>query len=219
MGILHHVLNAGQKAQEALEKVSEATTQIQASVPEALINKLLAGIDKRSMAGIDEISELNVVLHDGYMEVAAQIRHSGIAACVRMSLEVVALSTDLSINGRGTFVIRQRGPVELQGHRWKDKLAILVARAVLAAMSGTTLERWALGGTDGIEIKDDTYTFDLDALGIRTRLAHGLLDLVGTENRLLRLGAETLASMYSVTGADCKDKTLTIQLARTERTA
>lgn len=185
-------------------------------VPSALINAYLSKMATDDLDGIDELNAARIVLHSGYFEIIADVAQNGIRADIRMEFEVVRFRADFTDQGAGELVLQQRKTAEIQGKGWRDRLAVLVARAILAVAANATLEAWALGKVQGISTEGQTYIFDLDTLGVRKKLLQGILSKLGTEQPLVEKALKWAAASYALTGATCAEGSLVLELSKNE---
>lgn len=210
MGLTDWINNANNQIGQLIDG------KVAVPVPATLINAYLSKIEDDALNGIEKLHSVHVVLQAGYFEIIADITQNGIRAAVRLELEVINFRADFADHGTGELVLRQRKTAEIQGKGWRDRLTVLVAKAIIAVAANATLEAWTLGKVPGISVDGQTYTFDLDMLGVREKLLQGILAKLGAKLSLVEKALKWAAASYSLTGATCTEGALVLELSKNE---
>lgn len=196
----------------ALNQAIEYTKEFDIPISQSMINVRLSEIKDDNPEIGAYIKSLQVELHDGYFDVLAIVNHNGINTDNRLSFTFEEFDCHFGTNDKQTVTIKQKNKPELTGQNWFSKAVVGTVRGILETATKSDLPQWALGKVDGITISGDLYIFDLIKLDVKNKLISGILSAINQNHPLLKLAMEKAIGLYSIKGATCKDKNLTLHV-------
>lgn len=200
----------------AVNKANEITKDFNIPIPQSMINDHLSKIIEENHDIGEKIKSLQIVIHEGYFDIIAEVQHAGISTNNKLSFTFDEFNCNFGANDNQTIIIKQKDKPEISGTNWFNKAVVGAVRGILEAATKTDLPQLAIGTVDGITVSNDRYIFDLIKLDVKRKLITGTLSYIKQDHPLLKLAMEKAIGLYSIKGATCKDELLTLHLRRND---